>query len=115
MTDRKVLPDRIYATSSRSEAGVEHWPHDWGIWRETEPYMDGASYIRADLDSFYQEKDIDALMAERDNLRSIVRAFLACPHIADRDPYPWQEPETEAVVDRAKNALDQTDGKAEGA
>lgn len=49
--------------------------------------------------------DIDALMAERDNLRSIIRALLDCPHIADRDPHPWNEPETEAAVSRALSAL----------
>jgi len=62
-------------------------------------------YIRADLGSFYQEKDIDALLAERDNLRSIIRALLDCPHIADCDPHP----ETEAAISRAMSALANTE------
>jgi len=33
-------------------------------------------YIRADLCSLQQEKDIDALMAERDALRAVLRAIL---------------------------------------
>ncbi|TQE91698.1 MAG: hypothetical protein FKY71_20135 [Spiribacter salinus] len=46
-----------------------------------------------------------ALAVERDALRSIIRALLDCPHIADRDTYPWHEPETEAAVRRAYEAL----------
>jgi len=48
---------------------------------------------------------ISELEAERDNLRSIIHALLNCPHIADRDPPPWHEPETEAAVSRAFTAL----------
>jgi len=100
MTD---APERIWAFHDGPLVGCFVGKNNFG---------DGAhvaEYIRADLGSFYQEKDIDALMAERDNLRSIIRAFLACPHIADRDPHPWSEPETEAVVSRAHAALENTE------
>jgi hypothetical protein len=82
MTDEidAEMPDRIYAwpfhgwnikdnpdgTKSRTDFIAGHWSKHQNI----NPSMPGTvEYVRADLGSFYQEKDIDALMAERDALR----------------------------------------------
>jgi hypothetical protein len=65
------MPERIYATSSRSEAGVEHWPNDWGIWREGKPYMYGAEYIRADFGPL----NIDAMQDKIDRLCEVVEWY----------------------------------------
>jgi hypothetical protein len=48
---------------------------------------------------------IEALEAENARLRNAVRALLNCPHISDRDPHPWSEPETEVAVSLALDAL----------
>lgn len=50
---------------------------------------------------------IRALTAENERLRAALCGLVACPHIADRDPHPWHEPETEVAVSIACDALKQ--------
>ena len=47
----------------------------------------------------------EAAEDEVERLREAVRGILACPNIADRDPCPWSEPETEQAVKEARAAL----------
>ena len=52
------------------------------------------------------DEDNNALRYERLRLRNALRALLNCPHIAERDPHPWSEPETETAVSQAWDVLE---------
>jgi hypothetical protein len=73
MTD---MPKEIWVVPDMND--VPRGPWDCGVWRDD---MNDAldihsgpvvKYVRADIGSFYQEKDIDALMSERDKLRFLL-------------------------------------------
>lgn len=73
MADEYPLPERLWATV----AGIQPSGRVHGIWDQSSERAESADwrdYVRADLGSFYQEKDIDALMACRDALRRLVDA-----------------------------------------
>lgn len=85
MIDETRYPDRIWARRySNCVVGARDRPEPYSPLPDGYPFVE---YVRADLGSFYQEKGIDALMAERDAMRQ--RAEKA-----------------EAEVERLREALD---------
>lgn len=87
-------PDRVWLNFRRDPNGsddllLEDWPNEGAVI--------GVEYIRADLGSFYQEKDIDALMVCREALRRLVASQdCGAPDTDPIHPRLWQE---------ARNAL----------
>ena len=73
-------PERIWAFKT----GLQPSDGSAGVWANGADASIGAvEYVRADLGSFYQEKDIDALMNERDRLReALERVEIASDHYA---------------------------------
>lgn len=67
-------------------------------------YSTSMEYVRIDLHDALRAR-AEKAEAERGRLQNAIHALLACPNIADRDPYPWSEPETEAAVSIARDAL----------
>jgi hypothetical protein len=72
MTD-KTAPERIWALIT----GIQPKDGSAGIWASGKDAHVGAEaeYIRADLGSFYQEKDIDAMQYEIRRLRAALESI----------------------------------------
>ena len=95
-------------------SGYDRAFEDEREWMDARGTRDDGEY--GDIDAPYRCEYRDAaraaieiaareIEAENERLRGALRAILACPNIAHRDPPPWHDAETEEAVARARSLL----------